>query len=102
MTPKSLLRLEAARSNLSEMDVGSDFRRLIPEEGSCAQNPENVKKLIFCTGKIYYEILKERDQRGLSNDIAISRIEQVSYSDLTQHTSSRRLHTYKSQRMNFK
>ena len=80
MTPKSLLRLEAARSSLTDMQEGTRFQRVIPDNGPCNENSEGVKKLILCTGKIYYEILKERDQRELSKNIAISRIEQV-----TQH-----------------
>ncbi|XP_065652438.1 2-oxoglutarate dehydrogenase complex component E1 isoform X2 [Hydra vulgaris] len=78
MTPKSLLRLEAARSNLSEMVEGTFFKRLIPEDGPCVKNPKDVKKLVFCSGKIYYELIKERKHRGLDNDIAITRIEQLS------------------------
>lgn len=78
MTPKSLLRLEAARSNLSDMDEGTSFQRVIPDSGPCTENGEQVKKLVLCTGKIYYELIKERDQRGLTNDIAITRIEQLS------------------------
>ena len=77
MTPKSLLRLEAARSNLSEMVEGTFFKRLIPDDGPCVNNPKGVKKLVFCSGKIYYELVKERKHRGLDNDIAITRIEQV-------------------------
>lgn len=78
MTPKSLLRLEAARSNLEEMAEGTSFIRLIPEEGPCTTNPDKVKKLVLCTGKIYYDLVKARTQFGLDDDIAISRIEQLS------------------------
>jgi len=77
-SPKSLLRLEAARSKLTEMAPGTSFKRVIPEEGSAAENPENVKKIIFCSGKVYYDLVKERDAKGLTNEIAISRVEQVS------------------------
>jgi len=77
MTPKSLLRLESARSPLTDMAEGTIFQRVLPENGSCTEKPEDVKKLILCTGKIYYEIVKEREQRGLTNDIAITRVEQL-------------------------
>ena len=53
------------------------FVRVIPEEGPPSQQPENVKSLIFVSGKLYYELRKERNSRGLENDIAIARIEQV-------------------------
>lgn len=42
-----------------------------------AERPEAVKRLIFCTGKVYYELTKERKSRGLEDTVAISRIEQV-------------------------
>lgn len=56
---------------------GTHFRRLIPEEGSASQNSAGVKHLIFCTGKVYYDLTKERKTRGLEDLVAISRIEQV-------------------------
>ena len=58
MSPKSLLRAKEARSDLSEMTEGTTFTRMYAETGVAAENYENVKKLIFCSGKIYFEILK--------------------------------------------
>ena len=58
MSPKSLLRAKEARSDLSEMTEGTQFTRMYAETGAAVENAENVKKLIFCSGKIYYEILK--------------------------------------------
>jgi 2-oxoglutarate dehydrogenase E1 component len=78
MTPKSLLRLESARSSITEMTEGTMFQRVLPEKGTCTEQPDNVKKLILCTGKVYYDIVKERDARGLTNDIAVTRLEQIS------------------------
>ena len=77
MSPKSLLRDRRCRSPLDEMAEGTSFKRILPEEGAAAQSPEQVKKLIFTTGKIYYDIRDRRDEAALSNDIAIARIEQV-------------------------
>lgn len=57
--------------------AGTHFQRLIPEVGVAAERPEAVKRLIFCTGKVYYELTKERKSRGLEDTVAISRIEQV-------------------------
>ncbi|XP_031567759.1 2-oxoglutarate dehydrogenase, mitochondrial-like [Actinia tenebrosa] len=77
-TPKSLLRLEAARSHIDEMIGDKSFQRIIPDNGPASSNPEKVRKLLLCTGKIYYELLKERNKRGLDEDIAITRVEQIS------------------------
>jgi len=41
------------------------------------QNPSEVKKVIFCSGKVYYELVKEREARNLNDKIAIVRIEQL-------------------------
>ena len=76
-TPKSLLRLAAAKSALEEMNGGTSFRRCILEDGEARKNPGGVKKLILCTGKVYYDLLKERDEKNLGADIAISRVEQL-------------------------
>uniref|UniRef100_A0A2C9JG65 2-oxoglutarate dehydrogenase complex component E1 n=1 Tax=Biomphalaria glabrata TaxID=6526 RepID=A0A2C9JG65_BIOGL len=76
-TPKSLLRLPEARSSFDDMIDGTRFQRLIPESGISAKNPEKVKKIIFCTGKIYYELVKERETKNLQEEIAISRVEQL-------------------------
>ena len=77
MSPKSLLRDRRCRSSLDEMAEGTFFKRVIPEEGVATQNGEQVKKLVFCTGKIYYDIRDKRDEQNLSSDIAVARIEQV-------------------------
>lgn len=77
LTPKSLLRLEAARSHLDDMSEGTSFRRCIPDTGPATANPEKVRKLLFCTGKVYYELVKEREKKGLEEDIAITRVEQI-------------------------
>lgn len=77
MTPKSLLRHPEAKSDFSKMSEGTEFLRLIPEEGASADNPGKTKKLIFCSGRVYYDLTKARKERGLESEIAISRIEQV-------------------------
>lgn len=77
MSPKSLLRDRRCRSTLDEMAEGTVFQRIISDDGQATKNPEQVKKLVFCTGKIYYDIRDKRDESGLSSDIAVTRIEQV-------------------------
>ncbi|KAH9644301.1 hypothetical protein HF086_003800 [Spodoptera exigua] len=78
MTPKSLLRHPEAKSSFDEMKDGSSFRRVIPDEGVAAQDPNSVRKLSFCTGRVYYDLLKHRREKGLEKDIAIVRVEQIS------------------------
>ncbi|CDS37066.1 2 oxoglutarate dehydrogenase [Echinococcus multilocularis] len=76
-TPKSLLRHPDARSSFDEMLPGTSFQRLIPETGLAREAPENVKKLIFCSGKVYYEIRKHIDSADLTREIAVARVEQL-------------------------
>ena len=45
------------------METGTSFRRIIPEEGVAAQNPENVKRVMFCSGKVYYDLIKDSAQK---------------------------------------
>ncbi|XP_026328900.1 2-oxoglutarate dehydrogenase, mitochondrial isoform X2 [Hyposmocoma kahamanoa] len=78
MTPKSLLRHPEARSSFDEMVDGTNFRRVITDDGPAAKDPSSVRKLSFCTGRVYYDLLKERRDRGLEKDIAICRVEQIS------------------------
>lgn len=78
MTPKSLLRHPECKSSFDDMCEGTSFKRLIPEEGPAVENPCNVRKLAFCSGRVYYDLLKERRERGLDKDIAIARLEQIS------------------------
>lgn len=78
MTPKSLLRHHEARSPFSEMTDGTEFQRVIPDASPASQNPSTVKKLIFCSGRVYYDLVKARRERNLESDIAISRLEQIS------------------------
>lgn len=74
-TPKSLLKLRQCVSEKNEFLEGSKFQRVIPSvEPSCGAN--NVKRHIFCSGKIYYDMGADFLKRGV-NDIAISRLEEV-------------------------
>ena len=76
MTPKSLLKLPEARSSLEDMAVGTEFKRIYPDTASSG-NPADVTRLIFCSGKVFYELQKEREAKRLTENIAIDRIEQV-------------------------
>lgn len=55
------------------MFVYFSYNRLIPEEGPASENSSNVRKLAFCSGRVYYDLLKQRRDRGLEKDIAIAR-----------------------------
>ena len=75
MTPKSLLRHKLAVSPLADFAPGSRFQYVIPE-GDAIAPPEQVKRVVLCTGKVYYDLLEARRARGIK-DVAIVRIEQL-------------------------
>jgi len=70
-TPKSLLRHPKATNPIEEFAKGG-FQEIIDDN----IGTENVRKLVFCSGKFYYELLEERDKTG-REDIALLRIEQL-------------------------
>jgi 2-oxoglutarate dehydrogenase E1 component len=74
-TPKSLLRHKLAVSSLDEMGEGSTFRFVIPEVDPIAL-PEQVQRVVLCSGKVYYELLDERREQQ-NNTVAILRLEQL-------------------------
>ena len=73
MMPKSLLRKKESASPLAELASGG-FQVVIGETESVA--PKKVKRVVFCAGKVYYDIVAERAKRSLE-DIAVVRIEQL-------------------------
>jgi 2-oxoglutarate dehydrogenase E1 component len=73
MTPKSLLRLPAARSQLDELTMGK-FQRVLLDP--TPPPVEDVRRVLVCTGKIYYELAEERAKRK-NTRTAIVRIEQL-------------------------
>jgi 2-oxoglutarate dehydrogenase E1 component len=75
MTPKSLLRHKMAVSSLADFGPGSAFRFVIPEVDAIAPE-EQVKRVVLCTGKVYYDLLAERRERGIQ-DVALVRVEQL-------------------------
>ncbi|MEN6296307.1 MAG: multifunctional oxoglutarate decarboxylase/oxoglutarate dehydrogenase thiamine pyrophosphate-binding subunit/dihydrolipoyllysine-residue succinyltransferase subunit [Chloroherpetonaceae bacterium] len=72
-TPKSLLRNPLAVSDLKEFSENS-LQTIIDDKS--VQNPEKIERLIFCTGKIFYELLEQKEKMNIDN-IAIIRIEQL-------------------------
>jgi len=77
MTPKSLLRHPECKSSFDELLPGSEFRRMILDNGPASQNPASIQKVLFCTGKVYFDLIKERRDRGLDDKIAIHTLEQI-------------------------
>jgi len=73
MTPKSLLRNKDATSPLSEFTRGG-FQTVIGEIAEL--KAEKVKRIVVCSGKVYYDLVKKRTERG-ADDVAIVRIEQL-------------------------
>lgn len=74
MTPKSLLRLKAAQSSLAEFGPDSSFHRVFGEQ--TALDDAKVRRVVLCSGKVYYDLAAEREKRGLT-DVAIVRVEQL-------------------------
>jgi 2-oxoglutarate dehydrogenase E1 component len=74
MTPKSLLRHKLCVSKLDEFNNTNGFKFVIPEIDELVA-PEAVKRVVICSGKVYYDLLTERRERGIK-DVAIVRLEQ--------------------------
>ncbi|WP_300661701.1 2-oxoglutarate dehydrogenase E1 component [Hydrogenophaga sp.] len=75
-TPKSLLRNKDATSPLSEFTKGG-FQTVIPDQSAdVAKKAEKVKRVICCSGKVYYDLVKKREERE-ADDVAIIRVEQL-------------------------
>ncbi len=75
MTPKSLLRHKLCVSKLADMGPGTSFHRVIGETNTLVADAQ-VKRVVLCTGKVYYDLWQERENRGLK-DVAIIRVEQL-------------------------
>merc|ERR1712165_272823 len=76
-SPKSLLRHPECKSSFDDLLPGTEFRRMILDSGAASHNPAAVQKVLICTGKVYYDLLKERRDRGLEDKIAIHTLEQI-------------------------
>jgi 2-oxoglutarate dehydrogenase E1 component len=73
MTPKSLLRAKDAASDLQELARG-EFQTVIPDSGEA--DVARVKRILLCSGKVYYDLAAQRKERG-ADDVAILRVEQL-------------------------
>jgi 2-oxoglutarate dehydrogenase E1 component len=75
MAPKSLLRHRLAVSSLEEFGPGKSFRRVFLETDELVAD-DQVRRVILCSGKVYYDLVQERAARGI-DDVAIIRVEQL-------------------------
>jgi 2-oxoglutarate dehydrogenase E1 component len=81
MTPKSLLRHKMAVSKTEEFTTGSSFHRVLWDDAQYGNSDtqlkpdDQIKRVVMCSGKVYYDLLEERDARGI-DDIYLMRVEQ--------------------------
>jgi 2-oxoglutarate dehydrogenase E1 component len=81
MTPKSLLRHKLAVSKAEEFTTGSSFHRILWDDAQYGNSDtvlasdDKIKRVVMCSGKVYYDLLEERDARGI-DDIYLMRVEQ--------------------------
>ena len=81
MTPKSLLRHKLAISDAADFTTGSSFHRVLWDDAEKGHSDtklaadDKIKRVVMCSGKVYYDLLEERDARGI-DDIYLLRIEQ--------------------------
>ncbi|MBN8521827.1 MAG: 2-oxoglutarate dehydrogenase E1 component [Alphaproteobacteria bacterium] len=77
MTPKSLLRHKLAVSDLADFSEGTSFHRILWDTDRDTLAPgKNIKRVVLCTGKVYYDLLQARRDRNLK-DVMIVRVEQL-------------------------
>ncbi|MEM8770440.1 MAG: 2-oxoglutarate dehydrogenase E1 component [Pseudomonadota bacterium] len=103
MTPKSLLRHKKCVSTLDEMGPGSSFHRVLWDDaeykpGSTVKlvSDAKIKRVVLCSGKVYYDLLEEREKRGL-DDIYLMRVEQ--FYPFPAHSLIKELQRFKSAEM---
>jgi 2-oxoglutarate dehydrogenase E1 component len=81
MTPKSLLRHKMAISDAADFLTGSSFHRVLWDDAEKGHSDtklaadDKIKRVVMCSGKVYYDLLEERDARGI-DDVYLLRVEQ--------------------------
>ncbi len=83
MTPKSLLRHKRAISRLDEMAEGTSFHRVLWDDAQYLKGEKiklvkdnKIRRVVLCTGKVYYDLYEEREKRGI-DDVYLLRVEQL-------------------------
>jgi 2-oxoglutarate dehydrogenase E1 component len=81
MTPKSLLRHKRCVSRLEDMGPGTSFHRILWDDAEHGVGPvklapdDKIRRVVLCSGKVYFDLLEERDKRGIDN-VYLMRVEQ--------------------------
>ncbi|ORX91699.1 2-oxoglutarate dehydrogenase, E1 component [Basidiobolus meristosporus CBS 931.73] len=73
--PKKLIRLPNAVSSMDDMAPGTSFQPVIADGEA---DISSVQRVVFVSGKLYYELLEQREKRGLINQVALVRVEEFS------------------------
>jgi 2-oxoglutarate dehydrogenase E1 component len=76
VAPKKLLKLRLASSNIEAFAEGTRFQEIIPDPNTELVKPEKVRKVVLCSGQVYYDLVAAVKKDG-KNDIAVIRIESV-------------------------
>lgn len=82
MTPKSLLRHKRCVSTLDDIAEGTSFHRVLKDdaqkggEGIKLVKDDKIRRVVICTGKVYYDLYEEREKRGI-DDVYLMRVEQL-------------------------
>ncbi|NOD76554.1 MULTISPECIES: 2-oxoglutarate dehydrogenase E1 component [unclassified Ruegeria] len=102
VTPKSLLRHKLAVSTAEDFTTGSSFHRVLWDDAQKGNSDtklvadDKIKRVVMCSGKVYFDLLEERDARGI-NDIYLMRIEQ--YYPFPAHSLINELERFKGAEM---
>jgi 2-oxoglutarate dehydrogenase E1 component len=82
MTPKSLLRHKRCTSSLADISEGTYFHRVLQDDAQLGRDvvklvkDDKIRRVVICTGKVYYDLLEEREKRGI-DDVYLLRVEQL-------------------------
>ncbi len=102
MTPKSLLRHKLAVSKAEHFLDGSSFHRVLWDDAEMGQSDlelkpdEEIKRVVLCSGKVYYDLLEQRDAEGL-DDVYLMRLEQ--FYPFPAHSMVKELQRFKQAKM---
>ncbi|CUK05822.1 2-oxoglutarate dehydrogenase E1 component [Shimia thalassica] len=102
MTPKSLLRHKLCISEAEDFTNGSSFHRVLWDDAEKGHSDtklkkdSDIKRVVMCSGKVYYDLLEERDARGI-DDVYLLRIEQ--YYPFPAHSLIKELDRFKGAEM---
>ncbi|QRM29831.1 2-oxoglutarate dehydrogenase E1 component [Microvirga sp. VF16] len=82
MTPKSLLRHKRCTSTIADIAEGTHFHRVLQDDAQTGREnfklvkDDKIRRVVICTGKVYYDLLEEREKRGI-DDVYLLRVEQL-------------------------